>query len=59
MTASTICCTLSFEMPLRWPIKEGAALKAVALRMHFDLAAMPSRMTGTEAVLVVPLNGRR
>jgi signal transduction histidine kinase len=32
-----------FEMPLRWPIKEGAALKAVALRMHFDLAAMPSR----------------
>ena len=31
-----------FEMPLRWPVKEDAPLKAVALRMHFNLPAMPT-----------------
>ena len=31
-----------FSMPLRWPVKEGAPLKAVALRLHFNLPAMPT-----------------
>jgi signal transduction histidine kinase len=31
-----------FQMPLRWPIMEGAPLKAVALRMHFYLPTLPT-----------------
>jgi signal transduction histidine kinase len=31
-----------FDMPMRWPVKEGEPLKAVALRMHFNLPAMPA-----------------
>jgi signal transduction histidine kinase len=30
-----------FDLPLRWPVKEGQALKEVSLRMHFLLTAMP------------------
>lgn len=30
-----------FDLPLRWPVQDGAPLKAVALRMHFSLSAMP------------------
>ncbi|HEX7155968.1 MAG TPA: ATP-binding protein [Burkholderiaceae bacterium] len=31
----------SFELPLRWATDENSPLRAVALRMHFDLAAVP------------------
>jgi signal transduction histidine kinase len=32
-----------FDMPMRWPVKEGAPLKEVALRMHFMLTAIPTQ----------------
>lgn len=31
-----------FDLPMRWPVQEQAPLRAVALRMHFNLAARPS-----------------
>jgi len=31
-----------FDMPMRWPVKEGAPLKQVALRMHFTVASIPT-----------------
>jgi signal transduction histidine kinase len=31
-----------FDMPMRWPVKEGAPLREVALRMRFVLPAMPT-----------------
>jgi signal transduction histidine kinase len=30
-----------FDLPLSWPVKEGAPLRAVTLRMHFNLPSMP------------------
>jgi signal transduction histidine kinase len=35
-----------FDLPLRWPVKAGAPLKAVALRMHFELQSMPTEPWG-------------
>jgi signal transduction histidine kinase len=31
-----------FDMPMRWPVKEGAPLKEVGLRMHFTLPSVPT-----------------
>jgi len=31
-----------FDMPMRWPVKEGAPLREVALRLHFTLPSMPT-----------------
>ena len=31
-----------FDLPMRWPVKEGEPLKEFALRMHFNLSAMPA-----------------
>jgi signal transduction histidine kinase len=31
-----------FDVPMRWPVKEGAPLKEFALRMHFNLPSMPA-----------------
>jgi len=30
-----------FDLPMRWPVKEGEPLKEVALRMHFTLPSVP------------------
>jgi len=31
-----------FDMPMRWPVKEGEPLKEAALRLHFALSATPA-----------------
>jgi signal transduction histidine kinase len=31
-----------FDLPLRWPVKEGEPLKEATLRMHFALPSMPN-----------------
>jgi signal transduction histidine kinase len=35
-----------FEMPMRWSVKAGSPLRAVALRMHFILPAVPTEPWG-------------
>ena len=35
-----------FDLPLRWPVKPGEPLKAVALRMHFSLPSVPTEPWG-------------
>jgi signal transduction histidine kinase len=31
-----------FELPLRWPVKEGEPLRTIALRLHFSLSEAPT-----------------
>ncbi len=31
-----------FDLPMRWPVKEGERMRTVAMRMHFTLTSMPA-----------------